>query len=85
MHDLHHAVGLWNGVEKRRKSNSRHKGCGMDGADNEVVASLDFREKGRRVAFVTEGSYMAADSLSPTMKMMWSILGSLSRVGASDL
>lgn len=30
----------------------------MDGADNEVVASLDFREKGRRVAFVTEGSYM---------------------------
>ena len=58
MHDLHHAVGLWNGVEKRRKSNSRHKGCGMDGADNEVVASLDFREKGRRVAFVTEGSYM---------------------------
>ena len=58
MHDLHHAVGLWNGVEKRRKSNSRHEGCGMDGADNEVVASLDFREKGRRVAFVTEGSYM---------------------------
>ena len=57
----------------------------MDGADNEVVASLDFREKGRRVAFVTEGSYMGCRFTFAYDEDDVVDLGSLSRVGASDL
>ena len=48
----------------------------MDGADNEVVASLDFREKGRRVAFVTlKSSKAPTNYFTPNiLRKSWSRL-----------